>query len=68
MKNWSYLVQVSIDKLITCQNQCVQHVIWFGEVWYIVCYSPLNNLGINNMDAVPIKESKYSETGCLITV
>ena len=43
-------------------------MIRVDEVLDIGYYGLLGTLGINNNDAVTIKEYKYSEAGCLITV
>ena len=49
-------------------NKFVQNVIWVEWVWDIWWYSLGKALVIKNLDAVAIKESKYSEIGCLITL
>ena len=50
------------------QNQSAQHVIWIEEVWEIGCQGMGNTLGLNTWRVVAIKQSKYSEAVCMITL
>ena len=68
MKSWCCLAQVIINKQITCLSQCVQHMILAEEFQEIEGQGLGNILGVNNQAESTIKEYKYSEAGCLITL